>query len=135
MMNAAVLHILGEIPRFEPFAEPVPGDDEVIVQVRAAALKPIDQQLASGLHYSSSSHNPPFVCGTDGAGHLEDRSRVLFVRPRSPYGAMGERTVVARSLCFPIPDEVDDCAAAAVFNPGLSAWASLAWRAKLAAGE
>jgi NADPH:quinone reductase-like Zn-dependent oxidoreductase len=135
MMKAAVLHALGEVPHFEQFAEPVPGGDEAIVQVRAAALKPIDKQLASGLHYGSSAHNLPFVCGTDGAGHLEDDRRVLFARPRSPHGAMSERTVVARSLCFPIPDEVDDCTAAAVFNPGLSAWASLAWRGKLAAGE
>jgi NADPH2:quinone reductase len=30
---------------------------------------------------------------------------------------------------------VDDCTAAAVFNPGLSAWASLAWRAEVATGE
>jgi NADPH:quinone reductase-like Zn-dependent oxidoreductase len=135
MMNAAVLHTLGEIPRFEQFAEPVPADDEAIVHVRAAALKPIDKQLVNGSHYARSSHNLPFVCGTDGAGHLEDNRRVLFVRSRSPHGAMSERTVVARSLCFPIPDDVDDCTAAAVFNPGLSAWASLAWRAQLVAGE
>ncbi|HYL75073.1 MAG TPA: zinc-binding alcohol dehydrogenase family protein [Bryobacteraceae bacterium] len=135
MTQAAVLHAFGEIPRCEPFSEPVAGDGEVIVQVRAAALKPIDQQLASGLHYGSGSHHLPFVCGTDGAGRLDDSTRVLFAKPRPPYGAMGQRTVVARSLCFPIPDDVDDRTAAAVFNPGLSAWASLAWRAKLVAGE
>lgn len=134
-MNAAVLHRFGELPHYEHFPEPVASDGEVIVHVCAAAVKPIDKQLASGAHYGSSFQNLPFVCGIDGAGRLEDGSRVLFVRPRPPYGAMGERTVVARSLCFPIPDDVDDCTAAAVFNPGLSAWASLAWRAKLAAGE
>ena len=48
-MNAAVLHALGKPPRFEQFAEPVAGEDEVIVNVRAAALKPVDKQMASRL--------------------------------------------------------------------------------------
>jgi NADPH2:quinone reductase len=48
---------------------------------------------------------------------------------------MAERTVVSPKFCFPIPAEVDDSTAAAVFNPGLSAWGSLVWRAQFAAGE
>jgi NADPH2:quinone reductase len=48
---------------------------------------------------------------------------------------MAERTVVPRSFCFPIPDTIDDCTAAAIINPGLSAWLSLVWRAQLAEGE
>lgn len=48
---------------------------------------------------------------------------------------MAERTVVSSSHCFPIPDTVDEFTAAAVFNPGLSAWGALAWRAQLAPGE
>ena len=49
-MHAAVLHSLGKVPPYEEFPEPGPGDSEVIVHVNAAALKPIDKQLASGLH-------------------------------------------------------------------------------------
>ena len=134
-MNAAVVNNFGEAPRLAEFPEPVPGDGEVVVTVLAAALKPLDKQLASGRHYASQSRKPPYVCGTDGAGRLEDGSRVLFVMPRWPYGAMAERTVAPRHLCFPLEDQVDDSTAAGVFNPGLSAWASLAWRAKMAAGE
>jgi NADPH2:quinone reductase len=48
---------------------------------------------------------------------------------------MAERTVVSRSRCFPIPDNVRDDIAAAVVNPGLSAWGALVWRAQLAPGE
>ena len=47
-MDAAVLRALGKRPRFEPFQEPTAGKDEAIVHVRAAALKPVDRQLASG---------------------------------------------------------------------------------------
>src|SRR5260370_3893535 len=48
---------------------------------------------------------------------------------------MAERTVVSRARCFPIPDNVNDDIAAAVVNPGLSAWGALVWRAQLAPGE
>ncbi len=134
-MNAAVLHNFGEAPRFGQFPEPVPGEGEVIVHIRAAPLKPIDKQLANGTHYGSSTRNLPFVCGIDGAGRLENGSRVLFAMPRAPHGSMAERTVVPSSRCFPVRDDIDDCTAAAVLNPGLSAWASLAWAAKLVPGE
>jgi NADPH:quinone reductase-like Zn-dependent oxidoreductase len=133
-MNAAVLHTLGKPPRYEQFREPVPAGDEVLVQVRAAALKPVDKQMASGAHYASP-RELPVVCGIDGVGRLEDGSRVFFAGPRPPFGAMAERTVVQRARCWPIPDGLDDVVAAALVNPGMSAWLSLAWRAKLAPGE
>jgi hypothetical protein len=50
-------------------------------------------------------------------------------------GAMAERTVVSRAFCFTVPDGIDDESAAALPNPGVSAWLSLAFRAKLAPGE
>jgi NADPH2:quinone reductase len=133
-MHAAVLHTLGKAPRYEEFPEPVAGDGEVIVHVHAASLKPIDKQLASGLHYARP-RELPLVCGSDGVGHLSDGQRVFFGGPRSPYGAMSQRTVVPRALTFPVPEKVTDETAAALPNPGVSAWLSLAFRAKLAQGE
>ena len=133
-MNAAVLHTIGKPPRFEPFLDPRPGEDEVIVHVRAAALKPVEKQLASGSHYASP-RELPVVCGVDGVGHLNDGTRVFFGGPRRPYGAMAEHTVVRRAQCFPVPDDLDDEIAAAIPNPGVSAWLSLTHRANLAPGE
>src|SRR5207247_1532128 len=40
-----------------------------------------------------------------------------------------------RAMTFPIPDSVDEVVAAAAWNPGLSAWMTLTWRARLEAGE
>jgi len=133
-MNAAVLHTIDQPPHFEQFPDPIPEENEVIVRVRAAALKPIDKQMASGSHYAAF-RELPVVCGMDGVGCLDDGTRVFFARPRPPYGSMAERTVVPPSHCFPIPDNVDDEIAAAVVNPGLSAWGALAWRAQLTPGE
>ncbi len=133
-MKAAVLHELGTVPRCEDFAEPTAGQDEAVVRVRAASLKAIDKQLASGSHYASP-RELPVVCGTDGVGDLEDGTRVFFGGARRPYGAMAERTVVPRAYCFPVPPGLDDDRAAALPNPGISAWLSLTQRARLAPGE
>ncbi len=133
-MKAAVLHALGKAPRCDEFAEPAAGAEEALVRVRAASLKAIDRQLASGSHYASP-RELPVVCGTDGVGELEDGTRVFFGGPRRPYGAMAERTVAPRAFCFPVPPGIDDDTAAALPNPGVSAWLSLTHRAKLAPGE
>jgi len=133
-MRAAVLHALGEPPRVEEFPEPTPGEGEVLIHVCAAALKPVDKQLAGGKHYASPREFP-VVCGVDGVGWLEDGTRMFFGGPRRPYGAMAERTVVRRLLCFSVPEDVDDDTAAAIPNPGVSAWLSLKHIAKLASGE
>jgi len=132
-MFAAVLKV-GTAPKCEQFPEPVAGEGEVIVNVRAAALKPVDRQIASGTHYARP-RELPFICGTDGVGHLDDGQRIFFGGARAPYGAMAERAVVRRGFCFPVPDGVDDEIAAALPNPGISAWLTLAFRAKLVAGE
>jgi len=133
-MNAAVLHTLGKPPRFEKFPEPVPAEDEVIVHVRAASLKPVDKQIAGGTHYASFRELPA-VCGLDGVGVLDGGNRVFFAGPCRPYGAMAERTVVRRAQCFAVPEGLNDEVAAALPNPGVSAWLVLKERAKLAPGE
>jgi len=133
-MDAAVIQKLGEPPRCAEFPEPVAGDNEVIVHVHAASLKPVDKQMASGSHYASP-RQLPFVCGMDGVGHLSDGQRVFFGGCRPPYGAMAQRTVVPTAFTFPVPATLTDELAAALPNPGVSAWLSLTFRAKLAAGE
>lgn len=133
-MKAAVLHELGKPPRFEDFAEPVPQDGEVLVNVRAASLKAVDKQMASGAHYASPKEFP-VVCGIDGVGTLADGSRVFFGGPRRPFGTMAERTVAPKAFCFPVPGAIDDATAAALPNPGISAYLVLTHNAKLAQNE
>ncbi|MFZ0761059.1 MAG: zinc-binding dehydrogenase [Candidatus Sulfotelmatobacter sp.] len=133
-MKAAVLHQLGSPPRFEEFANPVAGENEVLVEVRAASLKRIDKAMAGGSHYASFGELP-VVCGVDGVGTLENGARVLFGGSRRPFGAMAEKAVAPRAFCFPVPDGLDDATAAALPNPAGSSWLPLKWRAKLKPGE
>lgn len=133
-MKAAVLHTLGQSPRYEDFADPHPIEGEVLVRIKAASLKNIDKMIASGSHYDRIVELP-CVCGIDGVGLLDDSTRVYCGGVRPPYGMMAERTVVSRAWCLPIPEELDDLTAAALPNPALSAWLALVWRAKLQPGE
>jgi NADPH:quinone reductase-like Zn-dependent oxidoreductase len=132
-MKAAVLHELGEAPRFEEFPEPTVLDGQMIVRVKAAALNNIDRMLADGSHYYAHEQLPA-VCGLSGVGVLEDGTQVIAGVP-PPYGMMAERAAVSPEHCYPVPHGVDDATAAALPNPALSAWAALAWRARLEPGE
>ena len=135
-MKAAVLEGIGKTPKCEGFEEPEAGEGEALVRVLAASLKPVDRQLASGTHFASPREaDLPLICGTDGVGTLEDGTRVFFGGCRRPFGAMAELTVVPRAFCFPLPPGMGDETAAALANPGVSAWLSLTHRAKLAGGE
>ncbi|HYK11696.1 MAG TPA: zinc-binding alcohol dehydrogenase family protein [Gemmatimonadales bacterium] len=134
-MKAAVLHAQGQLPRFEDFPDPHPGENEVLITVRAAALKNVDKAMASGTHYDAHHELMPSICGVDGVGILDDGSRVFCGGARPPYGMMAERTVVSRRRCLPVPDALDDNTAAALPNPALSSWLPLVWRARLERGE
>ena len=133
-MKAAIVLEAGKCPVYGDFREPVAGDNEVRINVTTAALSNVVRSRASGTHYSSSG-DLPFVVGIDGVGHLDDGRRVYFVLPKPPLGSMSERTVVRREQCLALPGELDDVTAAAIANPGMSAWAAMKERAKLAAGE
>lgn len=132
-MHAAVLHELGQAPRYERFPAPVATDAGVVVTVTAAALKPSDRWMARGIHYAPTTF--PLVVGLDGVGRLEDGARVAFFGPISPYGGMGEQALVRRGNWFPVPESADDVTAAAILNPGGAAWKSVVWEGKLAAGQ
>jgi NADPH:quinone reductase-like Zn-dependent oxidoreductase len=133
-MKAAVLHELGKAPLYEDFDEPTPQPGENLIHVRAASLKAVDRQMAAGTHYASPKRLPA-VCGIDGVGTLEAGSRVFFGGPRQPFGSMAERTVAPQAFCFPISDAIDDATAAALPNPGVSAYLTLTHNGTFSPGE
>jgi NADPH:quinone reductase-like Zn-dependent oxidoreductase len=133
-MKAAIVLGAGQTPVYGDFNEPLPSSGESRVTVTAAAISHVVRSRASGAHYSSSGQFP-FVVGIDGVGRLDDGSRVYFVLPRAPHGAMAEKTVVSSGQCLALPDDLDDVTAAAIANPGMSSWAAYTERANLKAGE
>jgi NADPH:quinone reductase-like Zn-dependent oxidoreductase len=133
-MKAAVVNTLGQPPQYQEFPAPVAAEGETIIQMRAAGLHPVVKAIASGQHYSSTGQVPA-IPGVDGVGTLPDGSLVFCAAARRQSGTMAEQTVAVRSSCIPLPEGLDPMQAAAIANPGMSAWLSLNRRAGLAAGE
>jgi len=131
-MNAAVVRAFDAPPVYTTFDDPTPQPGEKLVSVRAAGLHQIVRGIVSGAHYSSQG-KLPFIAGIDGAGVLEDGTRVYFGGARFPYGTMCERTV-GEMITIPLPEGIEDAFAAGIANPGMSSWVALD-RARFTAGE
>ncbi|GAA2212105.1 zinc-binding alcohol dehydrogenase family protein [Nonomuraea monospora] len=108
-MKAAVLHEIGGVPRYEDFPDPVPGEGEVLIDVKAVAVENVDKAIAAGTHYTSAGFTGrlPAIPAFDGVGALPDGTLVGFGNPRLPYGALAQRTVVPAGSYAPVPEDVD----------------------------
>jgi NADPH:quinone reductase-like Zn-dependent oxidoreductase len=133
-MKAAIVQELGKAPQYGEFQEPVVRENEILIEVRTAGLHPIVKARASGAHYSVKAE-VPMVAGIDGVGTRPDGSRVYFGGARAPWGTMAERCAAPVGMCLPLPEGIGDVEAAAIANPGMSAWLSLRDRGGLQAGE
>jgi NADPH2:quinone reductase len=133
-VRAAVLHEHGAAPRCGEFPEPEAGEGEVVVEVAAAALHHLDLHKASGTFYTGPPPLPSVV-GTDGVGRLPDGRKVFFDVTVSPYGSMGERSLVPEDALIDVPEPLDPAIAAALGNTGLGGWLAVTWRSGLQPGE
>jgi len=133
-MKAAVVHEWGQQPRYLDFPEPQPRDGAVVATVEASALTNLSRMVIMGKHYSSKEIQLPAIAGVDGVARLDDGSRV-YTTSLAPYGLMAERTLVNLGDAVPVPEHVDSVTAAAVPNPGMSAWMSLDYAAQTKPGD
>lgn len=133
-MKAAIVKAPKSSPVYGDFAEPIARDGFIVVLVKASALSQFTKSRASGSHYSSDGALPA-IAGTEGVGLTQDGKRVYFGLPVAPFGALAELSLVSMQHCIPVPDDLDDVTAAAIANPGMSAWTALAERAHLQPGE
>jgi len=133
-MKAAIVKGAGKTPVYDEFPEPAPQPGLELITVRASALSQFTKSRAAGTHYSAEGGFPT-VAGSDGVGKTQDGRRVYFALPEEPYGAMAEKSVVRSQQCIELPDDLDDITAAAIANPGMSAWCALEQRAHLKPGE
>ena len=133
-MKAAIVTSPGKKPGYGEFQSPVGREGLEVITVTAAALTNLTKGRASGSHYSAENHYP-LVPGVDGVGTLTDGRRVYFAMPEAPFGAMAEQTLVDPRRTITLPDTLDDVAAAALANPGMSCFAALIERARFQTGE
>ncbi len=133
-VHAAVLHAYGT-PRYDEAEEPVAGEGQVVVEVAAAGVNPVDLNKAAGTFYAGKPPLPS-IAGQEGVGTVVgDGRRVYFDRPILPSGSMAQRALVAADALMELPDGLDDGVAVALGVSGLAAWLPLTWRAQLQSGE
>jgi NADPH:quinone reductase-like Zn-dependent oxidoreductase len=129
-MKAAVVTEWGTNPRYADFPDPQARDGAVVAAVEASALTNLTRGLMSGKHYASREIQLPAIPGVDGVARLDDGRRV-YTGAVAPYGMMAERTLISPHGVVELPATVDSVTAAAVPNPGISAWTALEYGAAL----
>ena len=139
-MKAAVIQKFGDIPQYEDFADPVPAQGDISIEVKAVVLENFDKLTAAGKHYASAHLFPEFpaIVGHSGVGILEDGTLVAFGGTKPPYGTMAERAVVPamyKAYLTPIPSGVDAGVAAALPAAALTSLLPLKSSVKLQLGE
>ena len=102
-MRAAVIHGQGDSPVVEDFPDPVATENNLAIKVSAGAIGPTDLMRVAGFF---GPVNGPFVAGGEGAGTVEDGSRVYFGHAVPPFGAWGEKAVVPAQEVWPIPNQL-----------------------------
>jgi NADPH:quinone reductase-like Zn-dependent oxidoreductase len=132
-----------EVLRYEDVPDPVAGQGEVLVSLRAASLNHLDLWVRKGL----PSVPKPHILGADGAGVRVDTGERVVLNPGLEHGAMitvlGEHTdgthceliAVPESNVFALDDALDFETAAAFPLVYETAYRMLVTKAQLQAGE
>lgn len=142
-MRAVVLHRHGgpEVLTIEEVADPVPGPDEVLVDVAATALNRADLLQRMGL-YPDPRRRQPEIPGLEFAGTVaavgervsmwQPGDRVMGIEAGGGYAtriATHERQLLA------IPERIDTVDAAAIPEVFLTAWDALVLQGGLTSGR
>src|SRR5437763_5477285 len=130
---------------FAETSRPVPKPDEILVQVHAAGLNPIDCAIPKGTFKPILRFQLPATLGSDLAGNVvETGSRVTRFKPGDAVfasifdlgtGALAEFARVPQSAAAPKPPNLDFVQAASIPMVGLTSWQALKERARLKPGQ
>jgi len=134
-MKAAVMYQKGELPQYVlDFPEPtIQNDEEVLVSVKAVAIKHFDKGRASGKHYSSDAPKASGrVIGGDGVCLLEDGTRVYGM---GVSGMLAEKATIEKDRMVKLPAGVSDATAAALANAVIGSAMGLRFKARIQAGD
>ncbi|MEA2645785.1 MAG: NADPH:quinone reductase [Chloroflexota bacterium] len=110
--------------------EPVPGDGEVVVDVRAAGVNYADTHQVENTYLAPA--RLPLVPGGEVVGITPDGKRVVALVTGGGYA---ERAVVNPFAMWEVPDGVSDVQALGLVLQGTTAWHLLRTSAALRAGE
>ncbi|MFY0255964.1 zinc-binding alcohol dehydrogenase family protein [Chitinophaga sp. 30R24] len=133
-MKAAVMFQKGELPQYVDFPEPIAqNENEILVSVKAVAIKHFDKRRASGKHYSGETPKQKGrVIGGDGICLLADGTRVYAM---GVSGTLAEKAVIAKDTIVTVPDGINNVTAAALPNAVIGAAMALRFKANIQPGD
>jgi NADPH:quinone reductase-like Zn-dependent oxidoreductase len=125
--------------------EPVPGPDDVLVEVEAAGLNILDSKIRDGAFKPILPYKAPLVLGHDLAGTVVKVGAkvrrfkpgdAVYARPRDgQIGTFAERIAVKEADLAPKPANLSMAQAASIPLVGLTAWQVLVERAQIKPGQ
>jgi NADPH:quinone reductase-like Zn-dependent oxidoreductase len=146
-MRALVFKRYGGLDQvvFADIARPVPKPDQVLVQVHAAGLNPVEHKIRSGKMKAILRFQLPVTLGSDLAGVVVEVGRsVTRFKPGDAVfasidglrmGALAEFAVVAENAVALKPAHLDFVQAASIPMVALTAWQTLKEHAHLNPGQ
>ena len=125
---------------WEEVESPEPQDNEVLIDIKAAALNFPDFLIVQGLYQFKPEL--PFAPGNEGAGTIrktgknvtrfKEGDRVYFM---APHGAFAEQICINEFGVFPIPDEISFQLAASYQMAYGTSYHALVQRGELSEGD
>lgn len=146
-MKAAAFSAYGgpEVLEIVDMETPKPGPGELLVEVRAASVNPVDWKMRQGMLKDFFPVTFPRVLGRDMAGIVAGvgaevagfkiGDRVFAMNDAKKQGTLSEFMTIAQALVRPMPKNVDFVGAAALPLAFMTAWISLVKVGELKRGE
>lgn len=121
-----------DVLQMREISPPAPSDGEVLIDVHAVSVNPIDWKVRSGRMAGGAPLASAMITGRDGAGIVAAATndppligrRVAFLAPRGK-GTWADQVVMPQDNFATIPDGVSLADAAALPLAGTSAWIPL----------
>ena len=142
-MKAIRVHELGdpEVMRLEEVPDLVPGRGEVVVQIQAIGVNPVDTYIRSGAYPARPTL--PYTPGLDAAGVIEAVGEGVGHRRVGEWvyvagslsGTYAEQSLCREAQTHPLPETISFAQGAAVGVPYGAAWYALFSRAAARPGE
>ena len=122
-MRAARVHVFGQVLRIDDVPEPEPVPGEALLEVRLAAVNPVDVWMTEGT-VAGGAQALPFVPGVEGVGEADGRPVIAWGAGLGLIrdGVYRERANVPHEALVDIPAGLDPERVAGVCITGTTAW-------------
>lgn len=135
-MRAWRVHELGdpsEVMSLDEVEQPTPGEGQVLVKVRAAALNFPDVLMAMGTYQEKPPL--PYTPGIELCGEIVGTGQRVLGSPSGGPGAFAEYALMDADGAFPVPDGMTDEKAASLYLTYQTGYVGLHRRAGIQPGE